>query len=71
MHTTTPQGATEMTNITRPHCQACGSTAPEDIRDLRDTEGYTRCCNERVVDPSPDLFGRTTTCGQRRDCCHD
>lgn len=30
------------------HCECCGSTAPEDVQNLRDTDGYTRCCNKLV-----------------------
>lgn len=37
------------THIAEAHCQSCGSTAAQHIRDLRDTEGYTRCCNELVI----------------------
>ena len=36
-------------NIEGPHCQSCGSTDPETISNLDDTEGYTRCCNELVI----------------------
>lgn len=32
------------------HCEACGSTDPENIANLADTDGYTRCCNELVAD---------------------
>ena len=28
------------------HCENCGSTAGNDVYDLDDTQGYTRCCNE-------------------------
>lgn len=38
-----------MKNITGPHCESCGSTDPENISNLVDTEGYTRCCNEPVA----------------------
>lgn len=69
--TTTPQR-----NIAGPHCQACGSTSAEDIGNLVDTEGYTRCCNERVVSHAPattplmyDFSPRT--CSADRDCYHD
>lgn len=31
---------------TRTHCENCGSTDAEDVRNLADTDGYTRCCNE-------------------------
>jgi len=44
--------------IKQPHCQECRSTAAEDIET---TDGYTRCCNERV-----QWFG----C-QPDDCFHD
>jgi len=58
-------------DIAQSHCQACGSTDPRDIRDLRDTEGYTRCCNQRVVSTDRDIFGRTLRCSERTDCYHD
>lgn len=60
-------------NISGAHCQSCGSTAAENISDLYDTEGYTRCCNERVVnhtDPTAIFAGRET-CATSRDCYHD
>jgi hypothetical protein len=36
-------------DIKQAHCENCGSTYPEDIDDLMDTQGYTRCCNELVA----------------------
>jgi len=59
------------TNIQQAHCQSCGSVKAEDVSNLRDTEGYTRCCNERVVYHGKDVFGRTETCATSRDCYHD
>lgn len=45
-----------MTNTA--HCQQCGSTDNEDV--YGGDQGYTDCCNERVVyDCDP------------RDCSHD
>lgn len=40
-----------MDKINQPHCQACGNTDPYDLDTGRDEDlqGYTRCCNERVV----------------------
>lgn len=35
-----------MRSILKQHCQACGSTHYEDISN---SDGYTACCNERVV----------------------
>ena len=43
-----------MTTIAAAHCQSCGSTSAEDVDNLSDTDGYTRCCNERVVYPRTD-----------------
>jgi hypothetical protein len=37
---------TSTCQINQLHCENCGSTYPEDVENLRDTEGYTRCCNE-------------------------
>ena len=39
----------ETCTITGTHCEHCGSTDPEDISNLADTDGYTRCCNELVA----------------------
>jgi hypothetical protein len=60
----------EPRNIEGAHCQACGSTRPEHIRDLRDTEGYTRCCNERVVNPNDRSNMTPQTCARSGDCYH-
>ena len=68
MNTTTDQTPR---NIEAAHCQSCGSTRREDVADLADTQGYTRCCNERVVCHRPDTFGRVETCAQAGDCYHD
>lgn len=57
--------------IDQPHCQSCGSTRPESISDLRDTEGYTRCCNQRVVWHTDPHSLVQTTCSASRDCYHD
>jgi len=35
-------------NTGQDHCESCGTTEAEDIANLSDTEGYTRCCNELV-----------------------
>jgi len=61
----------ETTNIERPHCQSCGSTDAEDVSDLRDTDGYTRCCNERVIYHGTDVFGQRRTCASEGDCYHE
>ena len=34
--------------LNHPHCQACGSDDYEDLN--HGDQGYTACCNERVVD---------------------
>ena len=68
-----------MNNVTGPHCQSCGSTSAEDIANLADTEGYTRCCNERVVNPVTYRTnwgtGKTeeipVACADSNDCYHD
>jgi len=50
------------------HCESCGSTSAEDIDNLFDTEGYTRCCNELVCDgQGRDTFGTDTE--NIRACC--
>jgi transposase len=36
--------------INETHCEECGSTRVEHVENLQDTQGYSRCCNERVVD---------------------
>lgn len=35
------------------HCQSCGSTSLEDLDTGQDPDfqGYTRCCNERSIQP--------------------
>lgn len=38
------------------HCENCGSTDPEDVSNLVDTDGYTRCCNE-IATTSHDCRG--------------
>lgn len=59
------------TNIEGPHCQSCGSTDREDIADLYDTEGYSRCCNEIVIfNFGTDYMGRPFKCDPR-DCYHN
>lgn len=68
-----------MKDIRGPHCQSCGSTDPEDIFNLVDTEGYTRCCNERVVTPVRQQMNYSTgryfdvpvDCDDFGDCYHD
>jgi hypothetical protein len=40
---------TNRCKIATAHCENCGSTAPENIDNLFDTQGYTRCCNELVA----------------------
>jgi hypothetical protein len=52
-----------MKQIDALHCQACGSTAAEDVgyEARRRNDGYTACCNERAVGPGCDP----------RDCYHD
>jgi hypothetical protein len=52
------QPARPANSIAADHCQSCGSTAYEDLW-LGD-QGYTACCNERVV------YGGCTT----DDCSH-
>lgn len=77
MDTTTTQEH-RPTNISRAHCQSCGSTSPDDISDLYDTEGYTRCCNERVIDAGNGTSGRGAfgwyesipSCADSGDCYH-
>lgn len=57
-----------MAATTSPHCESCGSTSPEDISNLADTEGYTRCCNELVCDGrASHTFGTDTE--NTRACC--
>ena len=47
------------------HCQACGRAV-----DPQDTdEGYTHCCNERVVYPGHDYANRPARCAD--DCYHE
>lgn len=60
-------------NITKVHCQSCGSTRTEDVGydALRRGEGYTACCNERAIYPSTDAYGRATTCATINNCYHD
>lgn len=67
-----------MKNINGPHCQSCGSTSAEDIGNLADTEGYTRCCNERVVITERSDWNMRQgyhqveiTCAEYGDCYHD
>jgi hypothetical protein len=45
MNTTTRNNGPRC-DIDELHCENCGSTAPEDVAFLNDTDGYTRCCNE-------------------------
>jgi len=67
-------------NITSPHCQSCGSTSAEDIghEALRRGDGYTACCNERVVYADEVEYGylgraipKNVKCADREDCYHD
>jgi len=51
-----------LTTIRGEHCQQCGAT---DLESLNGDQGYTACCNERVV--TPDYF--TGRC-DRTDCHH-
>ncbi len=43
-----------MKAITQMHCQSCGSTDEESIGydAMRETDGYSACCNEIVVMPA-------------------
>lgn len=58
-----------MKQIEKAHCQQCGSTELEDVgyEVLRETEGYSACCNELVVYPGRDAFNRPTRCNE--DTC--
>lgn len=58
-------------NIAGAHCQACGSTKPAHVRDLRDTQGYTRCCNERVVSNGMTAYGTPERCSTNGSCYHE
>jgi hypothetical protein len=70
-----------MKNITATHCQACGSTDPQDVgfEALRAGDGYTACCNERAIYPEPaggtewwsGRPARPETCDTRGDCSHE
>jgi hypothetical protein len=57
--------------IQQPHCQQCASTDVEDVGwdALSDNDGYSACCNELVVYPSDDVFGRPWVCGSQ--CLHE
>lgn len=57
------------TNIRKAHCQACGSTDTYDLGGA-DTDGYTRCCNERVIYNGTDVFGNERRCSAD-DCYHE
>lgn len=68
-----------MRTINGPHCESCGSTDPENISNLIDTEGYTRCCNEPVAEPFRQQYSYATgkyfdvpiTCAEYGQCYHD
>lgn len=60
------------TNIEGPHCQCCGTTDREYIgyEATRESEGYSACCNEIVIDNfGVDFAGRPFRCNPR-DCYH-
>lgn len=65
-----------MKQITQKHCQACGSTAEENVgtQATWNNSGYSMCCNERIVRPEYDPVRRTTsrcrTYDQGGDCYH-
>ena len=54
-----------------PHCQQCGSTDYEDVEfGPRENDGYTTCCNERVVGGGTNFFtGRPEECDPD-ECAH-
>jgi hypothetical protein len=60
VHTTTVTALVIFEN----HCQQCGSTDRKDVETLDDDDlqGYTACCNERVVDGG--------SCATFDDCSH-
>lgn len=64
-----------MRQIDTAHCQACGSTDPQDIGwDVRAAnDGYTACCNERVVGGPRGLANKPAKCADPDggDCYHD
>lgn len=68
-----------MRNIQGVHCESCGSQDPENISNLIDTEGYTRCCNEPLAYPFKQEYSyRTgkytdvpTDCAEYGQCYHD
>jgi hypothetical protein len=55
-----------MKRIEQDHCQSCGSTSLENLDTGQDPDfqGYTRCCNERVIHTA------ITPCSPE-DCYHD
>lgn len=75
----TTRNETQPRNIKQAHCQSCGSTDPRNIFETEARDGYTNCCNERVIDAGNGTTGRGAfgwaetipTCAESGDCYHE
>lgn len=57
-----------MSNIEFTHCQSCGGREQA----TAENEGYSDCCNERIVyTQGPNVWGQPTTCESNGDCSHE